>query len=86
VLCDGWEDGALKLDEGALWLYGEGRAELLLEPTAPTVVSVFADGRALPPQRMTEPTTVAADVSGRGWHSFVVRGSPGLRLLEVRIR
>ena len=86
LLCDGWKDGALELDEGALWLYGEGRAELVLEPVAPTEVSVFADGRALPPQRLSGPTTVTADLSGAGWHSFVVRGAPGLRLLEARIR
>ena len=65
LLCDGWKDGALKLDEGALWLYGEGRAELVLEPVAPTAVSVFADGRALPPQRRRGRTTVTADLSGR---------------------
>ena len=83
LLCDGWKDGALELDEGALWLYGEGRAELVLEPVAPTAVSVFADGRALPPQRLSGPTTVTADLSGAGWHSFVVHGAPGLRLVEA---
>ena len=36
MLCDGWGDGALELDEGALWLYGSGRAELTLEAAAPT--------------------------------------------------
>ena len=35
LLCDGWADGELELSEGALWLYGEGTAELELEASAP---------------------------------------------------
>ena len=73
-------------EHASLVVGAEGRAELVLEPVAPTAVRVFADGRALAPQRLSGPTTVTADLSGAGWHSFVVRGAPGLRLLEARIR
>jgi hypothetical protein len=83
LLCDGWEDGALSLREGALWLYGEGTAELVLESATPTRVTVFADGRELEPELVSAPTTVTAEVEGEGWHAFVVRGGPGLRLARA---
>jgi hypothetical protein len=84
-LCDAWEDGELTLDEGALWLYGRGRAELVLEATAPTVVSVFADARALEPELVRGRTTIAVELPTLAWHPFVVRGAPGLRLVEARL-
>jgi hypothetical protein len=83
LLCDGWEDGVLDLREGALWLYGEGTVELVLESATPTRVTVFVDGRELEPQLVGASTTVAVDVAGMGWHAFVVRGSPGLRLAHA---
>ena len=55
LLCDGWEDGVLELEEGALWLYGQGRAEIELEAPAPTEVTIFADGRALEPELRRRP-------------------------------
>ena len=80
VLCDGWVDGELELGEGALWLYGEGTAELELDAAAPTEVTVFADGRALAPELVDGRATVSVELSEQGWHAFVVRGAPGLRL------
>jgi hypothetical protein len=84
-LCDGWRDGMLVQGEGALWLYGSGRAELVLEAPAPTATTVFADGEALAERTVSGPTTVTADLSGTGWHAFVVRGRPGLRLVEATL-
>jgi hypothetical protein len=86
MLCDGWRDGALELDEGALWLYGGGRAELTLETDAPTRVSVFADGRPLAPELVDGTATVSVDLEDEGWHAFVVRGAPGLRLAGAGFR
>jgi hypothetical protein len=81
VLCDGWEDGELAQDEGALWLYGSGNAELELEAAAPTLVSVFVDRRLLAPRILDGLGTVELELAGEGWHAVVVRGAPGLRLL-----
>jgi hypothetical protein len=86
LLCDGWRDGALELDEAALWLYGSGRAELTLEADAPTRVSVFADGRPLVPEPVDGSATVTAELADEGWHAFVVRGAPGLRLAGAAFR
>ena len=86
MLCDGWQDGALELDEGALWLYGSGRAELTLEADAPTQVSVFADGRPLAPELVDGTATVSVDLADEGWHAFVVQGAPGLRLAGAAFR
>ena len=54
-----------ELDEGALWLYGSGRAELTLETDAPTRVSVFADGRPLAPE-LVDGTATERRSRGRG--------------------
>ncbi len=86
LLCDAWVEGELELDEGALWLYGSGRAELELEAPAPTMVSVFADGRALEPELVGDRTTIGVELPSEGWHAFVVRGAPGLRLTGARFR
>jgi hypothetical protein len=83
LLCDAWVDGELALPEGALWFYGSGRAELELEAPAPTRVSVFADGRALPSELVSGRATLRADLEQEGWHAFVVRGAPGLRLVRA---
>ena len=83
LLCDGWVDGELELPEGALWLYGSGRAELELEAPAPTRVSVFADGRVLEPELVGDRTTISVELPSQGWHSFVVRGAPGLQLVRA---
>jgi hypothetical protein len=85
-LCDGWEDGALALQEGALWLYGSGTAELQLEAPAPTLVSVFADARAVEPVLVGDRTTITVELPNAGWHPFVVRAAPGLRLVAARFR
>jgi hypothetical protein len=84
-LCDAWVDGELALDEGALWLYGKGRAELVLESPAPTVVSVYADGRAVEPRLVDGRATIGVELQNQGWHPFVVRGGKGLRLVAARI-
>jgi hypothetical protein len=81
VLCDGWENGELALDEGALWLYGSGSAELELETPAPTLVTAFVDARLLAPRILDGRETLQLDLAGEGWHAIVVRGAPGLRLL-----
>jgi hypothetical protein len=81
VLCDGWEDGELALDEGALWLYGSGSAELELEAAAPTLVTVFADGRPQAPRIVAARESVQVELAGEGWHALLVRGAPGLRLV-----
>ncbi len=86
LLCDGWQDGALELDEGALWLHGSGSAELVLEADAPTRVSVFADGRPLEPELVDGRATIEVDLDEEDWHAFVVRGAPGLRLVDARFR
>jgi hypothetical protein len=86
VLCDGWKDGELELDEGALWVYGSGIAELELETDVPTRVSVFADGRPLEPGLVDGGATVTAELDDEDWHAFVVRGAPGLRLVGARFR
>lgn len=86
LLCDGWEGGELELDEGALWLYGRGAAELRLDAPTPTRVAVFADGRSLGPHLVDGETTIGADLANEGWHAFVVRGEPGLKLLGAGFR
>jgi hypothetical protein len=82
-LCDAWEDGELTLDEGALWLYGAGRAELELESPAPTVVGVWVDGRAVEPELVAGRATIAVDLPNEDWHPVVVRAAPGLRLVAA---
>jgi hypothetical protein len=82
-LCDAWVDGELTVNEGALWLYGQGRAELVLEASAPTMVTVYADARALEPELVDGRTTIGVELPNQTWHPFVVRGAPGLRLVRV---
>ena len=84
VLCDGWEDGELALDEGGLWLYGTGSAELELEAAAPTLVTVFADGRPLSPRLVAARESIQVELAGEGWHALLVRAAPGLRLVRAR--
>jgi hypothetical protein len=86
LLCDGWKDGALELDEGALWLYGSGSAELVLEADVPTRVSAFADGRPLEPELVDGTATIEVELEEQDWHAFVVRGAPGLRLADATFR
>ncbi len=86
VLCDAWVDGELTLREGALWLYGQGVAELELEADKPTMVSVYADARAVEPELVEGRTTIGVELPNEGWHPFVVQGRPGLRLLGARLR
>ncbi len=86
LLCDAWVDGELSLDEGALWLYGQGTAELVLEARAPTEVSVFADGLPLESRLVRGRTTVSGELPNQDWHPFVVRGAPGLRLVRAGFR
>jgi hypothetical protein len=83
LLCDAWVDGELALREGALWLYGQGIAELELEAPEPTVVSVYADARAVEPELVEGRSTIRVELPGDGWHPFVVQGAPGLRLLRA---
>ena len=83
LLCDAWEAGRLTLGEGALWLYGRGRAELVLDAEAPTAVTVYADARAVEPVVVDGPTTIAVELPNLGWHPFVVRGARGLRLASA---
>jgi hypothetical protein len=83
LLCDAWVDGELTLQEGALWLYGQGVAELELEALAPTLVSVYADARAVEPELVEGSTTIRVELPNDGWHPFVVQAAPGLRLLRA---
>jgi hypothetical protein len=83
LLCDAWEDGELTLGEGAFWLYGSGRAEVELQSSAPTMVSIYADARAVGPELVSDRTTISVELPNRGWHPFVVRGAPGLRLVRA---
>jgi hypothetical protein len=82
-LCDAWTDGVLTLAEGALWLHGSGTAELELEAPAPTTVTVHVDGRPLEPDLVDGRETIRVELSEDGWHSFVVRAAPGLRLVRA---
>jgi hypothetical protein len=82
-LCDAWTDGVLTLAEGALWLHGSGTAELELEAPAPTTVTVHVDGRPLEPELVDGRETIRVELSEDGWHSFVVRAAPGLRLVRA---
>jgi hypothetical protein len=84
-LCDAWEDSELTLREGALWLYGQGTAELELEARAPTVVSVYADARAVEPVVVDGRETIRVELPNSGWHPFVVQGAPGLRLVRAAL-
>jgi len=86
VLCDAWVDGELTLREGALWLYGQGVAELELEADEPTMVSVYADAREVEAELVEGRTTIGVELPNEGWHPFVVQGAPGLRLLAARFR
>ena len=84
-LCDAWVDGELTLREGALWLYGQGTAELELEAQSPTVVSVYADARAVEPVVVDGRETIRVELPNGGWHPFVVQGAPGLRLVHAAL-
>ena len=46
-------------------------------------VTAFADGSALEPTTVSGRGTVTASLPERGWHAFVVRGAPGLRLVRA---
>jgi hypothetical protein len=85
-LCDAWDDGELTLQEGALWLYGSGTAELELEAPAPMVVSVYADARPVAPVLVSGPTTITVELPNSDWHPIVVRAAPGLRLVRAGFR
>ena len=85
LLCDAWVDGELTLGEGALWVYGQGVAELELEAPSPTVVSIYADARAVEPELVEGRTTIRVELPNLGWHPFVVRGAPGLRLVRAEL-
>ncbi|HXV32686.1 MAG TPA: hypothetical protein VD769_01655, partial [Gaiellaceae bacterium] len=82
-LCDAWEDGELTLREGALWLYGQGTAELELETQSPSAVSVYVDARAVEPVVVDGRATIRVEIPNGGWHPFVIQGPPGLRLLRA---
>jgi hypothetical protein len=82
-LCDAWVDGELTLSEGALWLYGSGRAEVVLEAETPTLVTVYADARAVEPVVVDGRTTIGVELPNQAWHPFVVRGARGLRLVSA---
>jgi hypothetical protein len=58
----------------------------VLEADAPTRVSVFADGRPLEPELVDGRATIEVDLDEEDWHPFVVRGAPGLRLVDARFR
>ena len=84
VLCDGWEKDRLVLDEGGLWLYDSGATQLELEAPAPTLVTVFVDGRPLAPRILSGRETIELELSREGWHAVLVRGAPGLRFAGAR--
>jgi hypothetical protein len=84
-VCDAWVEGVLTLDEGALWLHGQGTAELELEAPAPTRVRVYADGVPTVPELVDGRATIRVELAGEGWHPLVVAAAPGLRLVRARV-
>ena len=71
------------LREGALWIYGQGVAELELEAPSPMLVGLYADARAVEPELVEGRTTIRIELPSSGWHPFIVQGAPGLRLLRA---
>jgi hypothetical protein len=46
-------------------------------------VTVYADARSVEPVLVDGPTTIRVALPNEGWHPFVVRGAPGLRLARA---
>jgi hypothetical protein len=87
LLCDGWADRELKGREGALWIWGRGRATLDLEASRPAGLQVFVDGeRALVRGELRGRATFDVPLAGRRWHALVLRSAPGLRIAGVELR
>jgi hypothetical protein len=83
LLCDGWRDSVLRGSEGALWVYGEGVAELELEAAADTGVTLFVDGQEAAEELVAGRRTLSLVLGGEGWHAVVVRAAAGLRLVRL---
>lgn len=83
LLCDGWRDGVLRGPEGALWLYGSGTAELELEASEATAVTLFVDGSEAGAETVAGRRVLPLALGDEGWHSVVVRGAAGLRLVRL---
>jgi hypothetical protein len=83
LLCDGWRDSVLRGSEGALWVYGEGVAELELEAAHDTGVTLFVDGQEAAEELVAGRRTLSLVLGGEGWHAVVVRAAAGLRLVRL---
>jgi hypothetical protein len=86
LLCDGWADRELEGREGALWIWGGGRARLDLAASRPAGLQVFVDGeRVLVREELRGRATFDIPLAGRRWHALVLRSAPGLRIAGVAL-
>jgi hypothetical protein len=46
-------------------------------------VTLYADARAVEPVLVDGRTMIRVELPNGGWHPFVVRGAPGLRLVRA---
>jgi hypothetical protein len=90
VLCEGWKDLKMKQRDAALWAYGPAQLELELGAYAPTVATVWIDGRRSKAFRIERRETLELELDP-GWHVLLFRvpalfdTSParGLELLRI---
>jgi hypothetical protein len=90
VLCEGWKDLKMKQRDAALWAYGPAQLELELGAYAPTVATVWIDGRRSKASRIERRETLELELDP-GWHVLLFRvpalfdTSParGLELLRI---
>ena len=62
---------------------GRARPSSSSTPRRRSQVTAFADGRALEPVSVSGRTLLTASLPEPGWHAFVLRGAPGLRLVRA---
>lgn len=91
VLCEGWKDWKMKQRDAAMWVYGPADLELELGAYAPTVATVWIDGRRSERYRVGGRETIELELSGPGWHVLLFRvpalfdtkPARGLELLRI---
>ena len=87
LFCDGWADRELEGREGALWIWGRGRATLDLEAPRPAGLQVFVDGRRRFVRReLSGRATFGVRLARERWHALVLRSAPGLRIAGIELR